>query len=582
MAHENEYLDYTGLQTVANEIKARPKIWKGSLEDWEELSLEEKAKYDYVASDEEDDPITAATLPYDNTESGLVSTNVQGAIDEVVPFMRDIRKSPYVRLGLENGCPPGYLQLLGNKELKTVLIVGNSLTGCPLTYTSGGIEVTELREVGATRPNSGWTSLVRNYLKSLYPDVKVYKTNGAVWEQTGTLGNRSYNLIKDLTVWDITENGAFETELTVSDVLPQADIVTIELFENVGDCDTFDKTYTLAQDYNNLYASMKEVNPTAHYIQWAGFWYDGLKKAAVLQAQSESFFDVWTNENASIPSRVAQYYCGEAMQYGIGGEEIGNIPAAAATHPSDIYYYTMAVIWLFCMFNQSYKNGLPTYIPAGIGYNTPWDSVSVFNPPKNSGIDYNTEFGESTDPVHDGYRVLLPGNYNAGAHYYYDPFTHKNSTGYGNLKVTYNTGCYIQDFDAWWGSAKSSICNGFTITQNLLSFVGGDTPIVWKPKLCYRIFSLEADTDLNNARIYIPSGMEAVQNETLKFSFLLDGHIVTNLPTQTLGTDNYLLLETSIYTSDVLGCQRISDISGRIVERYHFYAGWSSWESIRV
>ena len=83
MAHENEYLDYTGLQTVANEIKARPKIWKGSLEDWEELSLEEKAKYDYVASDEEDDPITAATLPYDNTESGLVSTNVQGAIDEV-------------------------------------------------------------------------------------------------------------------------------------------------------------------------------------------------------------------------------------------------------------------------------------------------------------------------------------------------------------------------------------------------------------------------------------------------------------------------------------------------------------------
>lgn len=83
MAHENEYLDYTGLQTVANEIKARPKIWKGSLEDWEELPLEEKAKYDYVATDEEDDPITAATVPYDNTESGLVSTNVQGAIDEV-------------------------------------------------------------------------------------------------------------------------------------------------------------------------------------------------------------------------------------------------------------------------------------------------------------------------------------------------------------------------------------------------------------------------------------------------------------------------------------------------------------------
>ena len=83
MAHENEYLDYTGLQTVANEIKARPKIWKGDPADWDELPLSEKVKYDYVATDEEDSPIVAGTVPYDNTDSGLTSTNVQGAIDEV-------------------------------------------------------------------------------------------------------------------------------------------------------------------------------------------------------------------------------------------------------------------------------------------------------------------------------------------------------------------------------------------------------------------------------------------------------------------------------------------------------------------
>ena len=48
-----------------------------------------------------------------------------------------------------------------------MLFLGNSLTGCHLTYTSGGKSIDELREVGATHPNSGWISLVRNYLEWL-------------------------------------------------------------------------------------------------------------------------------------------------------------------------------------------------------------------------------------------------------------------------------------------------------------------------------------------------------------------------------------------------------------------------------
>lgn len=77
-----KYLDQTGLAEVAGVVNSKARIFYGTQAEWNELPLAKKIKYDYVASDEEDDPITAATVSYDNTESGLESTNVQSAIDE--------------------------------------------------------------------------------------------------------------------------------------------------------------------------------------------------------------------------------------------------------------------------------------------------------------------------------------------------------------------------------------------------------------------------------------------------------------------------------------------------------------------
>jgi hypothetical protein len=219
-------------------------------------------------------PSDAIQVAYNNTTSGLTAGNVQSAIDEVnarIPTAEIATTSPYTKLGFEIGCAPGFLRSR-TEPVKCMLFLGNSLTGCHLTYTSGGKSIDELREVGATHPNSGWISLVRNYLITIYPDIKVYKTNAAIWEQTTHATGRSYDLIKDLEIYEVTENGAFEVPgLTVNDVLPQADVVSVQLYENISDCTTNANTPELASDFQSLFDSMKEINPNAYYNLFFGF-----------------------------------------------------------------------------------------------------------------------------------------------------------------------------------------------------------------------------------------------------------------------------------------------------------------------
>lgn len=81
----SRFLDETGLAQVAGVVNKKASIFYGTQAEWDELTTDEKKKYDYaVFGDGSSSSITAANVPYDNTESGLTADNVQDAIDEVV------------------------------------------------------------------------------------------------------------------------------------------------------------------------------------------------------------------------------------------------------------------------------------------------------------------------------------------------------------------------------------------------------------------------------------------------------------------------------------------------------------------
>lgn len=458
----------------------------------------------------------AAGIAYDNTESGLASGNVQSAIDEVkarIPTAEITVTSPYTKLGFEIGCAPGLLRSR-TEPVKCMLFLGNSLTGCHLTYTSGGKSIDELREVGATHPNSGWISLVRNYLVTIYPDIKVYKTNAAIWEQTTHATGRSYGLIKDLEIYEVTENGAFEVPgLTVKDILPQADVVSVQLYENISDCTTNANTPELASDFQNLFDSMKEVNPNAYYNLFFGFWYAFNKAAAVLNVTPRT--NVW-GVPTFLPYRISDYYCGEAMQYGIGGEEIGTITSAAATHPSDWGFYLMAVNYLFSLFNATNKNTLKVYTPqeSKISDRLPvWGEYSIFTPPAQSSLDFNTDMSyDDGDPIADRYYLFVPGVYDCGLK------TTKNNvfgspdigSGYGLAKVSFLSGSYSFDFDTSW-IYDNTVSRGFTIRQLLLYAINPDFRKTFKGKYLLNSWGWEnahirGSLDANNVTPYLPTG----------------------------------------------------------------------------
>lgn len=72
---------------VTEDIKAKTTIQSITYAQWNALSPEEKAANDYVITDASSisgSILTAATIPYSNTTSGLLADDVQDAIDEVL------------------------------------------------------------------------------------------------------------------------------------------------------------------------------------------------------------------------------------------------------------------------------------------------------------------------------------------------------------------------------------------------------------------------------------------------------------------------------------------------------------------
>lgn len=532
-------------------------------------------------------PSDAIQVAYNNANSGLTSGNVQSAIDEVnarIPTAEIAVTSPYTKLGFEIGCAPGLLRSR-TEPVKCMLFLGNSLTGCHLTYTSGGKSIDELREVGATHPNSGWISLVRNYLVTIYPDIKVYKTNAAIWEQTTHATGRSYDLIKDLEIYEVTENGAFEVPgLTVNDVLPQADVVSVQLYENISDCTTNANTPELASDYKSLFASMKEVNPNAYYSMFFGFWYAFNKAAAVLNVTPG--INVW-GVPTFLPYRISDYYCGEAMQYGIGGEEIRTIIPEAATHPSDWGFYLMAVNYLFSLFNATNKNTLKVYTPQETkisGRFPVWGEYSIFTPPAQSSLDFNTDMSyDDGDPIADRYYLFVPGVYDCGLK------TTKNnvfgipdmSPGYGLAKVSFLSGSYSFDFDTSW-VFDTTVSRGFTIRQTLLYVINPGFRKTFEGKYLLNSWGWEGahtkgSLDANNITPYLPTGFT---NGNTSNSLEIAGVCQegdSNFPTGALG--NWFILKTVMLEQNQ-GMQILVTTGGGRFVRNKLPNTWTAWTAL--
>lgn len=368
MAHENEYLDYTGLQTVANEIKARPKIWKGSLEDWEKLSLEEKVKYDYVASDEEDDPITAATVPYDNTESGLVSTNVQGAINEVNDksfntndcLMR-AKSTGWWNYGESNGLPAGLIR--SGYIPKKVVFLGNSFTthrpvesGDPEGYVW---TVDDWRAMAASTPTSDWTSIVYRKLKEINPDIEVRKAAIINWEG-GTLGSRHLSLcIDDESCSELKDDGGhYLAGTTIGDLLtPDVDVIIWQGYENMDFPDATQQTFeAFTNDFSNLWTELRERCPNATLYDYCGWWTNSYKDMCIVASCYKHDVEVIWQWETKLPAWITaakpnlEAKVGDSI-YDAAGNVICTVDSLVAGHANDLGHRYIAFYVLDALFN---------------------------------------------------------------------------------------------------------------------------------------------------------------------------------------------------------------------------------------
>ena len=71
---------------IMGDLKSKTQIRNVTTAEYEALSPEEKATGDFVITDPEMYPLTANTVPYDNSQSGSSATNVQAALDSVLDF----------------------------------------------------------------------------------------------------------------------------------------------------------------------------------------------------------------------------------------------------------------------------------------------------------------------------------------------------------------------------------------------------------------------------------------------------------------------------------------------------------------
>lgn len=334
---------------------------------------------------------TEDILPFDFT---IMPAPVADAyvipIKEMPPsfdYMNMVRSSNWAKMGEKYEWQPGFLRQ--GRLPRKVVVIGNSMTyHGPASYW----EVNDLREMAASTPTSGWVSLVYKELKKYFPNIVMYKANGAPWE-TAALGSRAFSNIASQSVALMTDSGCEVTSLTLSDVLTSdVDIVISQLYENVPDVSA-SEVATLSKDYSTLYDSILEKCPNAFLYQFCGFWQTLTKHRAVLSAiqnRGEPIYAPCLNPyNTGVGQSMAynKHSFFEAQTgdniYDGSGNVITTVTSTVAGHPNDLGFKVMAAHVICHLYNQYGKGDSgKTYPQFKPRYDGTFDLDSIYTVPE--------------------------------------------------------------------------------------------------------------------------------------------------------------------------------------------------------
>ena len=374
--------NYQTAEQISSTVQAEiAKVVADAPEDFNTL----KEMSDWIAGHENDASAMNSAISDNKTaittlQNSKVDTS--SAID--IDYMKRIDKCSYSQVGQKEGYSRGYLRQY--HKINKVVVIGNSIT-MHGRAEADGIEwlVDDYREMAATYPNSGWVSLVRNYLaENVNPNIKVYKTNGSVWERQANglrdyatgIGNQRYAEVKQDRSY-LIDGGVFEDVLT-----DDVDVIILQLSENMNEPSTDDDKNTFASDFMKLYDALLEKCPKAQIFQHCGFWANYNKFKGLVSA-------MLNYNNANITPIFAPLLYGASKAYPVsdfqssvgaqildgGGNAITTVTAAVATHPGDKGFKVMASQTLHALFNS---NGCRSYEKRPIVNGTNIDSSEIF------------------------------------------------------------------------------------------------------------------------------------------------------------------------------------------------------------
>jgi hypothetical protein len=283
---------------------------------------------------------------------------VNGYVDaaKVAPGIALARANKFATMGEKLNYQPGMIR--SGQIPRKVVVIGNSMTAHGYN-ASLGWTVSDFREMAASKPDTGWITLIKKHLVTLNPGVKVYKSNGAAWEAQ-TLGSKAYSTIQGVAVWEATETGPATTAYTLDTILDSdVDVVIVQLYENIPDTTgNAANCATLSVDYQNLYASIRAKCPNARLYQFCGFWQTEGKGTAVMTACARANVEpihapvlMWPRTGASQYPDIFKCVAGDIIR-DANNNQLCTVSASVAGHPNDLGFGVMAAYTIFKLYNS--------------------------------------------------------------------------------------------------------------------------------------------------------------------------------------------------------------------------------------
>lgn len=288
-------------------------------------------------------------------DKDYVGTAIQQEVETVTNEQQNYKQYidllPYSQIGRHYGVKAGYLRKY--KKPNKICVIGNSMT-CHGETEADGISwtVPDYREMAASKPNSGWVSLLQQYItKHINKDCKVFKSNGSYWE-TLAEGSKTFDSILPAPSFEVKEDRSYESGTLNSMLTEDVDIIIVQLNENIPQPQG---TLTgLINDFTNLFNSLKERCPKAEIYAFTGFWVEVRKMQCIVKAMVETgvqpIFLPLLIQGIGDPN---SFYCktGDAI-YDTNGNQIATVESMVAGHPNDDGFKIMAICTLDALFND--------------------------------------------------------------------------------------------------------------------------------------------------------------------------------------------------------------------------------------